>query len=131
MEMKPIEIAKHYVRFWFWIDIVSVLPFEGVSKVIMSANQAQNTKVLRKMVKVLSKWFKLPRLLRLGKVFRSLKSYGKYANVVLCVLTVAFLTHITACFWVLFINPCEQVFINNFDIIYGCHRNVVVSTSTP
>ena len=108
--MDPKRIAKHYITFWFWIDLVSVIQFEALSRLIMMAGQARkDTKVVRKMVKVLSKWFKLPRLLRLGKVFRQLKSYGKYANVVLVVLTVAFLTHITACFWVLFLSPCEQV----------------------
>ena len=105
--MDPKRIAKHYISFWFWIDLVSVIQFEALSLLIMHARN--DTSVARKMIKVLSKWFKMPRLLRLGKVFRSLKSYGKYANVVLCVLTVAFLTHIVACFWVLFINPCEQV----------------------
>ena len=108
--MEPKRIVTHYLKFWFLIDIVSVLPFEGVSRLIIIAdNTRKSTNSGRKMVKVLSKWFKLPRLLRLGKLFRALKSYGKYANLVGCVLTVVFLTHITACFWVLFINPCEQV----------------------
>ena len=103
--MEPKRIAKHYISFWFWIDLVSVIQFEALSLLIMQARKDSSVK----LIKVLSKWFKMPRLLRLGKVFRSLKSYGKYANVVLVVLTVAFLTHIVACFWVLFINPCEQV----------------------
>lgn len=108
--MEPKLIIKHYLSFWFWIDIVSVLPFEGVSAIIMVSNSdaQKDTKLLRKMVKIV-KWFKLPRLLRLGKVFRALKSYGKYANLVLCILTFVFLTHLSACFWVLIINPCEQV----------------------
>ena len=58
-------IAKNYLRFWFWIDMISILPFDAVSS-------SMDAGVLIRFAKI-GKLYKLIRLSRLAKLFKLLK----------------------------------------------------------
>ena len=58
-------IAKNYLRFWFWIDMISILPFDAVGS-------AFDAGVLLRFAKI-GKLYKLIRLSRLAKLFKLLK----------------------------------------------------------
>ena len=59
-------IAKQYLQFWFWIDLVSILPLDLLNMSGMSAN------ALIRFTKI-GKLYKLIRLSRLAKLFKLLK----------------------------------------------------------
>lgn len=54
------SIAINYLKFWFWVDVVSIFPFEQVM-------DSGNTLVLVRISR-------LPKLYRLVKVFRMFRS---------------------------------------------------------
>ena len=58
-------IAKNYLRFWFWIDMISILPFDAISSSLGAG-------VLLRFAKI-GKLYKLIRLSRLAKLFKLLK----------------------------------------------------------
>lgn len=69
-------IAKNYLKFWFWLDLLSIFPFE----LIMMTEE--NKKVGK--LSVLTRVAKLPRLyrmLKIMKMFRSLKVTRQQNNI--------------------------------------------------
>jgi hypothetical protein len=64
-----IEIRKHYFSFWFWIDLVATFPME-LFLVIGGANTNDGGDASR--VKLILRMLKVPRLLRVGRLFKML-----------------------------------------------------------
>lgn len=62
------QIAKRYLRGWFWIDVLSILPLDYIF--ISSNSQAT---ILARFAKI-GKLYKLIRMIRLAKVLKLLKS---------------------------------------------------------
>jgi len=56
------ELAKRYLKFWFWLDIISIFPFHA----LITGSSAKLTRFLR-----LPRLIKLVRVLRLRKLFSS------------------------------------------------------------
>ena len=63
---KKSEIARRYLKFWFWIDLVSILPLDLIEKAGMNFN------AILRFAKI-GKLYKLIRLSRLAKLFKLLK----------------------------------------------------------
>jgi len=59
-------IAKQYLGFWFWIDMISVMPLDAFEQSGLGANS------LLRFAKI-GKLYKLIRLSRLAKLFKLLK----------------------------------------------------------
>ena len=66
-------IAKRYLRFWFWIDIISLVPFDLISYLTNSGN-VQHLFVLR--------LFRLLRLVRLLRLFRTSRILKRWAPLI-------------------------------------------------
>jgi hypothetical protein len=73
-------IAKRYFEMWFWIDFVSIFPFDEFGKAILATEAAAspdggstNGSVLLRGFK-LSKIGRMIRLMRLVKVFKIMKN---------------------------------------------------------
>ncbi len=66
IETNKRKIAILYLSFWFWIDLISIMPFDLA---MMSGN---NANVLLRFAKI-GKLYKLIRLSRLAKLFKLLK----------------------------------------------------------
>merc|ERR1719456_943020 len=79
--MDPKKISKHYLQFWFWVDLVANFPFEALVQGM--------TKQGRKGVK-LFKWFKIPRLLRLGNLRKVLRGHARFLELVTSMSTLLF-----------------------------------------
>lgn len=98
--MSPKEIAKHYFEFWFWIDIVATIPFELFGALF-------ENKSSRKAIKLV-KWFKIPRLMRLGRVLKYLRQYAKFYKLILVTFAMILSTHMFGCIFVAIVAPCAQ-----------------------
>ena len=62
-------IAKKYLKGWFWVDLISILPLD----VIMRDSNETQTNVLARFAKI-GKLYKLMRMIRLAKVLKLLKN---------------------------------------------------------
>ena len=88
------KIVSHYVRTWFVIDLLSILPLEVFAYVLSSDPDAQY---------LIADFLRLPRMLRLARFRKrvaSAQTAGANARrmIWLCVLFV-FIAHIVACCW--------------------------------
>lgn len=79
LEPRPLKIAVHYIRTWFFIDLISVFPFDFIT-LFSDSKEISKMKALK--VIRLMRLLKLARILRVGRVFhrfevRTSVSYGK------------------------------------------------------
>lgn len=99
------QIIRQYIRGWFWIDLVAVLPFDMVG-VIASSDEMNNLKVLR--IARLLRLFKLLRILKAGRMFERWEtSYAINYSVLTLVKFVALtvvVAHWLACLWHMTVN---------------------------
>ena len=96
--------ASHYFEFWFWVDIFATIPFE-----IFLAN---TSKASRKSVKMI-KWFKIPRLLRVGRILKQLKGYARFYKVFLAIALLIWCVHFMGCVWLSIVDPC----VDSYNIV--------------
>ena len=89
-----IEIAKDYMKFWFWIDLISSIPYtwifaatqgisikmiesdDGLEKLGLSSNMANAPSLLR-LLKI-AKLMKMMKLLRLMKLKKLMAKFDEY-----------------------------------------------------
>lgn len=93
-------IARRYFRGWFWIDLMSILPFDVVGLLVESAAVGQ-LKILRVV--------RFIRLLKLARVFRASRIFSRWESalgltfavlkLVKFVFGVLLLGHWMACLW--------------------------------
>ncbi|XP_060882680.1 potassium voltage-gated channel subfamily H member 6a isoform X1 [Labrus mixtus] len=88
----PGQIAQHYFKGWFLIDIVAAIPFDLL--IFRSGSEEPQTTTLIGLLKT-------ARLLRLVRVARKLDRYSEYGAAVLFLLmcTFALIAHWLACIW--------------------------------
>eukprot|EP00929_Paragymnodinium_shiwhaense_P096053 TRINITY_DN5749_c0_g2_i1.p1 TRINITY_DN5749_c0_g2~~TRINITY_DN5749_c0_g2_i1.p1 ORF type:complete len:1105 (+),score=224.49 TRINITY_DN5749_c0_g2_i1:161-3475(+) len=92
------DIARHYLSFWFWIDVAANLPLEMMLSI---------SKDDRKSLKFI-KWAKLPKLLRLNKLQKFTKGQSRWMPVIYCYLATLVILHFAACGWIFVIDPCSH-----------------------
>jgi len=94
------QIAKHYVRTWFWIDFISVLPID-IIVLILGLPSMDNLKVMR--IIRLFRLLKLIRVLRASRMISRWENYFavSYAKQALMkfFITLLFSSHMMACSW--------------------------------
>jgi hypothetical protein len=111
------KIAINYLRFWFWIDTVSVLPIDLIIQNTMNNENDGDNGNLNLLLRVakMGKIYKLIRLVRLVKLFKRLKNrenlqaqFSKSLEInagqerlIFCSITSFFMMHIFACGYVL------------------------------
>ncbi|GBG29481.1 Cyclic nucleotide-gated olfactory channel [Hondaea fermentalgiana] len=118
-EKNPRKIAEHYLESWFFVDILASIPFE-----LIFGSQSKTT---RKSLKIL-KWLKIPKLLRIGRIFKYLRRYIKFYRLfILGALSMLFV-HLFGCFWISIVEPC--VVLDDGDEVpeiplamYSCDRS--------
>jgi len=98
-------IIQAYMKGWFWIDLIAVLPFDMVG-VFASSDDMSNLKVLR--IARLLRLFKLLRILKAGRMFERWETSMaiNYSVLTLCkfvALTVV-VAHWLACLWHMTVN---------------------------
>ncbi|CAH8500248.1 unnamed protein product [Dicrocoelium dendriticum] len=87
----PRRIATHYLKGWFFIDLVAAIPFDLIF--FQSSGGDQHT--------TLTSLLKSARLLRLVGIVRKLDRYSEYGASILLLLTALFalIAHWLACIW--------------------------------
>jgi voltage-gated potassium channel Kch len=116
-------IAKGYLKSWFFIDIISIVP---IAEFLETSNFASLARIAR--LPKLYRLIKMFKLIRLLKVIKERNTISKYLNEVLklsvalerlvffCFIFVV-LVHIVACFWVILASfeddPNNFIFRNN------------------
>ena len=70
------DIRRNYLKLWFWIDLIACFPLEILIQLGNSGNSASEGDT---RAKVLLRLLKIPRLLRIGRIFKWLERF-KYAG---------------------------------------------------
>ena len=60
------------------------------------------------------KWFKIPRLLRIGRILKQLKGYARFYRVFLAAALFVWLTHMAGCVWQFITDPCDDEIYNTY-----------------
>ena len=96
------QVVVHYLKGWFFVDLLSILPFDIVSVALDGAMdpRLKATRTIR-----------LLRLLKLARILKASRSFNRWRNrvslaswvqsIVGFVILVIFLVHWVACFWVI------------------------------
>ncbi|KAF0718990.1 Aste57867_1353 [Aphanomyces stellatus] len=103
------EIARHYIRMWFWIDFVSTFPFayaitgassgDGSTTAPSKSSTYQNLKLIRfaRLIRLL----KLARLLKFNKNFSSVENIINLSpgatRLLMLFLQVCMIAHLSSC----------------------------------
>ena len=92
------RIAKHYLKTWFFIDLIAIVPFDVITRFLPAVN---NLRILRTV--------RLMRLAKLFRVVKSLRIFKKYQSrvtisfgtlsLIRYFVIVVILVHWSACFW--------------------------------
>mmetsp|Transcript_27390 Transcript_27390/g.89649 ORF Transcript_27390/g.89649 Transcript_27390/m.89649 type:complete len:686 (+) Transcript_27390:150-2207(+) len=94
------KIASHYFRGYFWIDFISILPFDSIG-LIYESDALADLKVLR--LTRLLRLFKLLRVLRSGRILRRLEdNINVDYNLLMLnkfIIGTLFIAHWLACIW--------------------------------
>lgn len=97
LEYDRLHIAKHYIRFWFWIDLLSTIPFDDIVSSIVSGGGLGAIRAIRVLRLV-----RLAKLYRLANIDESLEQYHispSMVNLIILVIQIFFVAHYFACFW--------------------------------
>ena len=89
-------IVYHYLQFWFWIDLISTIPFSVVGSWFATANVS----VLRgiKMLRLL-RIVKLFRIHKFDETLQNLRVNQHIISLVVLLLGIFFIAHLFACGW--------------------------------
>eukprot|EP00928_Gymnodinium_smaydae_P026516 TRINITY_DN20797_c0_g1_i1.p1 TRINITY_DN20797_c0_g1~~TRINITY_DN20797_c0_g1_i1.p1 ORF type:complete len:680 (-),score=110.74 TRINITY_DN20797_c0_g1_i1:355-2394(-) len=100
MEHHPKEIIKHYLRTWFVIDFITIIPFDILTMAldVDGMSQIKSIKILR-----LLRLLKLIRILKTSKIFRRMEigvsfPYQKFALAKFLVILIL-VCHWQSCVW--------------------------------
>ena len=87
------QIAKHYLKGWFLIDVTAAIPFDILFSLLQTNGGGESTTLMGLL--------KTARLLRLVRIARKLDRYSEYGVGVLILLTATFalIAHWLACIW--------------------------------
>jgi len=108
------KIAKHYFKSWFIIDFVASVPWE----IFVGEDQATGSKTAnkasRKSVKM-SKYFKIPKLLRMARLLRAFNKYARFYALTLVILGMIVTVHVGACLIAKVLEICTEEFWVDLD----------------
>jgi hypothetical protein len=102
------EIVKHYLKSWFVLDLISILPFDLLSilEADTGSDDGEGSSLSQlKLVRVvrLLRLIKMLRLLRASRLFRKFESSISISSsalkMVQAVMMIAVITHWFACIW--------------------------------
>jgi hypothetical protein len=87
-------IRQNYMKLWFWIDVVACFPAEVF--ILMTQSEDSRAKIMLRLLK-------MPRLLRIGRLFKYLNQFSWW-RLTRLVVALLFVSHWVAC---LFIFICR------------------------
>ena len=100
-------ISKHYLKTWFFIDLISSIPFQFIEQQYMKTNYNKLFRLLR--LPRLYKLIKVVRMNRIARIFKKyrivkkmlfiLREHTGILNLIKFSFTVMILVHIMGCLW--------------------------------
>jgi hyperpolarization activated cyclic nucleotide-gated potassium channel 2 len=111
--MSRVRIARSYLRFWFWLDILASFPYDWVINggplIVPHEDSNQATKVPR-LLRILKmvRFFRMLRLLRLAKLRKLMMQIEEVISnsfivtaflLIKLLVVVFFIAHLTGSFW--------------------------------
>ena len=95
------EIAKNYLKMWFWIDFFSTIPIDQIIGALLGGGDDLAALGLIRILR-LTRLLKLLRVLKLSKFGKFIEEYNinpALLGVQKLVVQICFVAHIIACFW--------------------------------
>jgi hypothetical protein len=91
------KIATNYFKFWFWVDLISTIPFAEILALYSFRNELRSLRLVRilRIIRLL----KLFRILNLNEVLNKLGVNPSIGDLVLVIFQICFIAHIFGCFW--------------------------------
>jgi hyperpolarization activated cyclic nucleotide-gated potassium channel 2 len=110
------KIFQQYMKFWFWIDLISTIPFESIFYSTMKISVGGQYNQLVKILRII-------RFARLSKVFSSRNKNNRdlvvnqpiIRNILLLVVQIAFVAHLFACIWHYITLGVDKSWVTEFD----------------
>ncbi|KAH9183833.1 hypothetical protein AeNC1_014189, partial [Aphanomyces euteiches] len=96
--MEPKQVASHYLKTWFIVDLVSNFPFKVV---MQNASNPKSVKFLKLQ--------KIPKLLRFTRLLKYMRQYAKYYKFVLTSCVILLSLHAFSCVWVYMYFSCDDL----------------------
>ena len=133
--LDPTHIARHYLRLWFWIDIISTIPWDDMLNYLTSGNHSFQQLQVTQLVK-LTRMFRLMRVIRAFKLKMYLEKFEGIIGISPMVfelfsllIQVFFIVHITCCIWWGFTASVttEPWFGNTIDLDSSLSRKYLLS----
>jgi len=90
------SIAIKYIKFWFWVDLISTIPFT----IIVAWFHSKQVGILRSIrVLRLLRIFKLFRITKFNETLQSMRFNQHIINLVVLLMGIFFVAHLFACGW--------------------------------
>lgn len=111
LEHRRSRIAVHYLKTWFLVDFISILPFDFVAFVLSSEDLVKAKGV--KFIRIL-RMLKMMRMLKASRIFKRLESTLLITNTYQVldlhkfVLYLLLLSHWLACLWAMTLSLVEE-----------------------
>lgn len=118
----PRKIRRHYLRSWFIVDLVSVLPISYIMQIMAKPNQNGGYSKLFKVLRVvrIAKLLRLLRFKRLQEENVLMKRFNASSKLIRAIFTALATTHFYACIWFGFSNERDGWAARAFPISGYC-----------
>ncbi|GMI33918.1 hypothetical protein TrCOL_g5251 [Triparma columacea] len=98
--MHPKKVRYHYLAGWFIIDLIGTIPFKYF---VTDGEKGKSIK--------LSKFFKIPKLLRISRVLKYMRNNKQVYDIFKVFVFIIISLHLGSCLWVLVIDPCKDGYL--------------------
>lgn len=104
-ETRHKQIVVHYLRTWFFFDLIACLPVQYIAMAVESNSDTESGKNLSivKAIRLvrLSKMLRLTRIKRILAKYEGLMLVQQYQGIAVLSFSILFASHFLACFWYL------------------------------
>lgn len=94
-------IASKYLKFWFWIDLLSTIPFDNFISIFVAGPTALSSIRLIRVIRLsrMLKLFRVAKVGRLGNRFENFDINPAVFGLQKMILQIWFVAHLLCCFW--------------------------------
>jgi len=91
-------IRNNYLKFWFWIDLVSTIPYDSILTLFKFSEKHFSVIRIIRIIRLI-RLFKLYNLVGIDELLDNLKINPAIVSLSLLVLQMMFFAHLLACLW--------------------------------
>ncbi|SPQ97074.1 unnamed protein product (mitochondrion) [Plasmodiophora brassicae] len=149
LETRRSEIAKQYMKAWFWLDLVATVPIDLIIPLVDPSSSATTGAQFNKLIRLL-RGFKLMRVLRMSRIAKRISKKFRLNAAVVSILKIlvclTFTWHCLGCFYWMIFNvegldndwsPPQEVQSGSLSLRYlrsvfwAVNQTMSVGTNTP